>query len=130
MTTIDLTTPGIDAYAIAHRVGTACGIAIGRVPDIVAVSSPTGDHGASLVFDPDLSPEDQVTVDGIVEAQRAAVTLIPSEWSTIRPHLGTIRTIRQMTRNDFVNLSEADMRRAVYDHAVANAILWLAILRD
>lgn len=83
--------------------------------------------GTTLTFE---HREDITNFAELLATAVTAANLTPSEVTNSRAQLQALRAVRQLTRNQFVNLTEADFRRLVYDAIVADTILWLTLLRD
>jgi hypothetical protein len=90
-----------------------------------------GDPGAerTLVFDPDLTPEETALFD-VLQRIAASEHWTPDAYSAVRAEMQTLRDLRQMGRNAFMALSAAERDRLTYDALVAQTIIDLAILRD
>jgi hypothetical protein len=84
----------------------------------------------TLVFDPELSTQEQATYDVLLSVLRSPVSLTPVEWSAIRPHIQTVRDLRQLGRNPFMALTAAERDRMLYDAQAATTTILLALLRD
>jgi hypothetical protein len=99
------------------------------------IRQPTGAYldsvtGPVVEFDPVLTSQEQATYDSLVASLDAPLTLTPTEWAAIRPHLTTIRDLRQMGRAAFMALTAAERDRLVYDAQAATTTILLAMLRD
>lgn len=84
--------------------------------------------GVSLTFEVDLSPAEVATLDLIVQA--AAANLPTSVYDSVRPHVQTLRDLRQMGRSAFMALTAVERDRLVYDAQSATTTILLALLRE
>lgn len=72
------------------------------------------------------------------EADRALEAVIAStglnmtrdQYNAVRTQMQTLRALRQMGRNAFMGLSQAERDRTLYDAFTATTQVFLAILRD
>lgn len=84
-----------------------------------------------LTWEPPLTAAEQADFDTLVALVRSGMTgLSIADYRTVRAQLPALRAVRQLTRNQFVNLTEAERARMVYDAIVADTILWLTLLRE
>lgn len=87
--------------------------------------------GFELTFEPDLSGAEAAILTDIVSAVRLrTVRLTAAEYAAIRPHLQTLRDLRQLGRNAFLALTAAERDRMLYDAFTAQTIIDLALTRD
>jgi hypothetical protein len=84
----------------------------------------------TLAWEPDLTTEEQAAVDAVVRLSVGSVLITAAEYETIRPHITTIRDLRQMGRNAFMALTAAERDRLMYDAQAATTTILLALLRD
>lgn len=85
-----------------------------------------GDRG-TLIFRADLTPEQSATVQTIIDT---ATPLDPASYAALRSEMQTLRALRQMGRNAFMDLTAAERDRAMYDAFTSVTKVLLAILRD
>lgn len=86
--------------------------------------------GASITWDPDLTPAEQATLDVLLKLAVGATLITPAEADAIRDDIVVIRDLRQLGRNAFMALTAADRDRALYDAQSATTTILLAILRE
>ena len=110
-----------ETFAIAFAAATA----IGRPP----VSAEYRDGRPVITWEPPLTAQEQAVVAGIVDARRS-IRLEPSDWAAIRPHVQTLRDLRQMGRAAFMAQTAAERDRQLYDAQTATTIVLLALLRE
>jgi hypothetical protein len=84
----------------------------------------------TLTYEPDLSPEEQATFDTVSRLAVGAAIVTATEYDAIRPHITTIRELRQLGRNAFMALTAAERDRLLYDAQTATTTILLALLRD
>jgi hypothetical protein len=102
-----------------------------RAPSDIQATATT----ITLTYDPDLTPAELVTVTAVVDDVVSVtnswdVQLSLAEWQAIRPHIATIRDLRQMGRNAFMALTAAERDRLLYDAQAATTTILLALLRE
>jgi hypothetical protein len=96
-----------------------------------APSNVTMAEGEPLfTFDPPLTSQEQATLDLIIKYVRSGMTVTYAGYLAIRPHLTTIRDLRQMGRNAFMALTAAERDRLLYDAQAATTTILLAMLRE
>ena len=103
----------------------AASLRMPRTPD-----APAEDGTQTIVFDPDLTAEEQTRFDMMVELAASTVSVTPDEWAAMRPHIQTLRELRQLGRSGFMALTAAERDRLLYDALTAETQLWLALLRS
>lgn len=82
-------------------------------------------------FTPDLVPAEVASFNAAVSACRSRnVVITATEWAALDPHLVTLRTFQQMSRNDFLALTNADRERLTFDTMTAAIRVLRALLRD
>jgi hypothetical protein len=92
---------------------------------------PLDADGETFTFDPPLTAPEQATLDDVLRMFRAGMTdLTLAQYQAIRPHLTTIRDLRQMGRNAFMALTAAERDRLLYDAQAATTTILLAMLRE
>lgn len=98
-------------------------------PATVAVDAA---ENATLTFDPVLSAAEQATFADLQAMARSRQTadMTLAEYQAVKPFLASEAAWMAITRNAFVNMAEADMRRAVYDIVTAEVRLARAARRD
>lgn len=101
-----------------------------RPADVVVAFTDDDPRFGELRWNVDLSPFELAAVMEIRQRLRSVLGLSDDEWTAIRPHLQTLRDLRQMGRNAFMALTAAERDRLLYDALVAQTIVDLAILRD
>jgi hypothetical protein len=84
----------------------------------------------TVTYTPDLTPDEQATFDLVSQLAVGAAIITAAEYETIRPHLTTIRDLRQMGRSAFMALTAAERDRLMYDAHAATTTILLALLRD
>jgi hypothetical protein len=95
-----------------------------------AVRQPDRDLGApnaterTLEWDTDLSAAEAQTV------ARSAEPMTTEAYAAVRAQMQTLRDLRQLGRNAFMQLAANDRDRMLYDALVAQTIIDLALLRD
>jgi hypothetical protein len=102
--------------------------AVRATSEPVAYDDATGEY--ILTFTPDLTPAEQAALEDAVSLARSYVTFTAEEWARIKPEVQTLRALRQLGRNAFMQLAAADRDRMIYDVLVAQTIIDLALLRD
>lgn len=110
-----------DTYSVVMA---ACDAAFGRHP------TGGGDAANTYSYDPDLTPAQLVTLQGILDAAKAAVGMSGSEYDAIRPQIQSLRDFRQLGRNAFIALAQNERDRQLYDAQTATTIILLALLRS
>jgi hypothetical protein len=103
----------------------ASGVAAAGLPVGLILSDAIG---VSLTFTPDLTPAQVATLDLVVQA--ADANLPTSVYDSVRPHVQTIRDLRQLGRNAFMALTAAERDRLLYDAQAATTTILLALLRE
>jgi len=111
----------------ARRLAELCGTSL-RAPASIATDGATGTP--VLTFDPPLSAQEQTTYDGLLATARSAVAITPDERTALEPHLATLRTFQQMSRADFLALTNAARERQTFDVMTAQLRVIRALLRD
>jgi hypothetical protein len=92
---------------------------------------PLDADGEAFTFEPPLTAQEQATLDDVLRMVRAGMTdLTLAQYQAIRPHLVTIRDLRQMGRNAFMALTAAERDRLLYDAQAATTTILLAMLRE
>lgn len=111
--------------------------AIAAVTAVLRAPASTRQEGGNVVFEfvPDLTPAEATTlaaaVASVVGATRARdVSLTVAEFRVIEPHLATLRTLQQLSRNEFMALTAADRDRMLFDNVTALLRVVRALLRD
>ena len=95
------------------------------LPDRVVLADTAG---VTLTFEADLDAAQVATLDLVVQA--ADASLPTALYDSVRPHVQTIRDLRQMGRNAFMALTAAERDRLIYDAQTATTTILLALLRD
>jgi hypothetical protein len=114
------------------------GTPVGQVVDdrlwtlvLANLRRPLDANGEAFTFEPPLSSPEQATFDDVVRLWRSGMThLTLAQYQAIRPHLTTIRDLRQMGRNAFMALTAAERDRLLYDAQAATTTILLAMLRE
>lgn len=119
MSTVDLPVPTIAQSFLSALV--EAGI---RTP--ITIGTPV----RSVSWTPDLTVEEQATVDTLLKLVVGATLITPAEAVAIRDDIVVIRDLRQLGRNAFMALTAADRDRALYDAQAATTTILLAILRE
>jgi hypothetical protein len=101
-----------------------------------AVRQPDRDLGApnaterTLEWDTDLSAAEAQTVADVQTIARSAEPMTTEAYAAVRAQMQTLRDLRQLGRNAFMQLAANDRDRMLYDALVAQTIIDLALLRD
>jgi hypothetical protein len=110
---------GLDLINASHQV-------LRRLPQIV--EQPDGSQ--VWTYSPDLTTEESATLDLMIAAARASANLSGPDITAIRAQMQTLRALRQLGRNSFMALSQAERDRTIYDALVAVTQIFIAELRD
>lgn len=87
---------------------------------------------ALMTFDPPLAAPEQATLADLqaMAKSRQTADMTLAEYQTAKPFLANEATWMARTRNQFVGLSEQDMRQAVYEIITAEVRLARLARRD
>lgn len=99
-----------------------------RLPSNVTGDPSTGQ--VSFHFDPDLTPEEASTLDALDHALASLQPMTPTGYAAVREQMQTLRALRQLGRNAFMGLTDAERHRMLYDAFTATTIVLLSMLRD
>lgn len=100
-----------------------------RMPQDTIIAA---DGTATHTFVPPLTVAEQAIYADLTAMAKSSATssMTLAEYQAIKPFLASEVAWMAITRNGFVNLAEADMRRAVYDIITAEVRLARAARRD
>lgn len=84
----------------------------------------------TISFEPDLSPAELALFNDIVATMRSGTGLSVVDYQAIRTQMQTLRAMRQLGRNAYVNLTEAERNRQTYDCLVAITEIFLKLTRE
>lgn len=90
----------------------------------------TPENTFSFTFTPDLTPAEVTVFDDCVAAVRSRSGLGATDYGAIRTQMQTLRAMRQLGRNAYVNLTEAERNRQTHDCLVAITEIFLKLTRD
>jgi hypothetical protein len=99
------------------------------LPSDIAV---TGAGAVTFTWTPVLSAAELVTYGDLEAMAKSTFTasMTLAEYQAIKPHLASEVAWQAITRNAFVNMTDGDMRRAVYDIITAEVRIARAQRRD
>lgn len=83
-----------------------------------------------FIFTPDLTPAETQLFDDGIAAMRSGTGLSTTDYQAIRTQMQTLRAMRQLGRNAYVNLTEAERNRQTYDCLVAITEIFLKLTRE
>jgi hypothetical protein len=113
------------------------GTPVGQVVDdalwdaiLANLRRPSDGNGETFTFDPPLTVQEQATLDLIIKYVHSGMDVTYVDYLAIRPHLTTIRDLRQLGRNAFMALTAAERDRLLYDAQAATTTILLTMLRD
>lgn len=116
---------GSDRLRLARHIAERAAFDL-RVPDDVSDDGTT----ATLTWTPSLTPDEQTALATIADQSRSETGLSADGYAAIRTQMQTLRALRQLGRNAFMGLSQAERDRTIYDALVAVTQVFIAMQRD
>lgn len=80
-------------------------------------------------FEPDLTLAEEAKLADLIAVAQSGLRMTSDQYDAVRTQMQTLRDLRQMGRNAFMGLSQAERDRALYDAFTATTQVFLAILR-
>lgn len=115
---------------VTVRPDLANGLAVACELAGIPVTNRFGPTGGELNFIPDLTPEQQATVNTLAKLAVGATLVTKAERDSIESQLATIRIFQQMSQSDFIALAQNARDRQLFDNVTAIIRILRVFLRD
>jgi hypothetical protein len=84
----------------------------------------------TLTWEPDLTPEEQASVDTVVRLSLSGTLLSPADYAALAPRLAALRTFRQQSQSEFMAKTANARDRELFDAMNDVSAILLRMLRD